>query len=500
MFKLLTINCFSNKGVCMAKDVGVLVVSYGSREAAIVDALKRSEYRPAIYVADKQANPFNIRAAQESGGEHAVIPRLAVDGIYGFAKKHRKRIHFVMPGCEAPIIGNEDGGLRDMVEGGLGIPVIAPTREYALEASKVRQRQLMFDSCPEANPKYMVFDPRDYGNDELLKVHFNEWVSDELGGVSRCVIKPDEPGFGKGVGVGGEHFHGHDDAWEHFLSLYEGKDGKGKPVIVEKRVDGEEFSLQFFTDGRTLVSTPAARDYKRALDGDLGPNTGGMGSYKGSYDYLHFMKESEWDAALDIGNKVFNGLKAGKEEVPALKGVLYFAFICTGGGKGDSVKVLEINSRPGDPEWQNLMPIAGFDLVDKLDEIAKGRLTPMDFKDKLTVVTYAAPLDYGGYIDKFTGYTMVNLGPAEELRKKYGDNLRIYPGSMEVRNGLLHTLGSRTVCTVGIGDSIQEARGISLEAIRAIDGPLRHREDIASPQHIQRSEDHMNQLRRSKFS
>ncbi|MEM1874926.1 MAG: hypothetical protein QXP51_04990, partial [Candidatus Hadarchaeales archaeon] len=110
------------------------------------------------------------------------------------------------------------------------------------------------------------------------------------------------------------------------------------------------------------------------------------------------------------------------------------------------------------------------------------------------VVTYAVPLDYGGYA-KYSGPKPVNLSEAEKLREKYGDNIRIYPGSMEVRENQTFALSSRTVAVVGIAESLEEAREISLEGIRKIDGPLRHREDIALPEHIQRSITHMRKLR-----
>ncbi len=203
----------------MAKDVGVLVVSYGSREVAIVDALERSKnYNVAIYVADKQQNPFNIRAAVNTRGIQLVIPDLNVERISEFAKKYRDRIDFVIPGCEGPIIN----GLRDKIEEDLGIPVICPTSEYALEASKVEQRELIEKCCPEANPEYRVFDPEDYrGNENKLKRDVTEWIHHGLGGVQNSVIKPDKPGYGKGVGVGGEHFSDPESAWEHFLTLYD---------------------------------------------------------------------------------------------------------------------------------------------------------------------------------------------------------------------------------------------------------------------------------------
>ncbi|MEM1552217.1 MAG: hypothetical protein QXH03_06080, partial [Candidatus Bathyarchaeia archaeon] len=113
--------------------VGILLVSYGSREAAMVDAFLRSrEYRVDLYIADRQRNPFNLKRARE----HVVIPDLNIEAIYKFAEKYRDEIDFGIVGPEKPIIE----GIRDLIEERLNIPMICPTKEYALEKSKVLQR------------------------------------------------------------------------------------------------------------------------------------------------------------------------------------------------------------------------------------------------------------------------------------------------------------------------------------------------------------------------
>ncbi len=115
------------------------------------------------------------------------------------------------------------------------------------------------------------------------------WVwLDELG--NQVAVKPDGISAGKGVGVWGDHFKDRDQLFEHFLSNY-----KYGPVIVEEKVFGEESSFQAFCDGRHLVPLPETRDHKRAFDGDRGPNTGGMGSYKDVENWLPFMGEGEWE-------------------------------------------------------------------------------------------------------------------------------------------------------------------------------------------------------------
>jgi len=464
--------------------VGVLVVSYGSREAAVTDAFNRSQdYRVEIYVADRQRNPFNVKHAKE----HVVIPNLDIKEICKFAKRRRDKIDFGIVGPEKPIIE----GIRDLAEKETKIPMICPTKEYAIEASKVAQRHLFQKVAPETNPRFKVFDPKNYGSYAALKRDIYAWL-DELD--NEVAVKPNRPAAGKGVGIWGDHFNTREQLFEHFQANYE----QG-PVIVEEKIEGEESSFQALCDGKHLVPLPETRDYKRAFDGDRGPNTGGMGSYKDTGDLLPFMTTVDKEKEIEVVNKVFNELRK-KAESTALRGVpFYDAFIHTGKGP----KLLENNSRPGDPEIQNLLPILKDDFVDVCYKILEGNLTRVSLEEKATVVTYKAPTSYGGYINTFPERVKtdeidkpVDLSEAERLSKKHGDAIRVYPASLELRNEETYALGSRAVCVVGVGDTIEAARNISLEGIRAIKGgALWHRNDIASREHIRNSVEHMRKLR-----
>jgi len=458
--------------------IGVLLISYGSREACIAEALAKSNEKVRLFIADKQKNPFNVKIAEKTGGEHIVIPDLSVESIVNFAKKHADRIDFGILGPEGPGLK----GLRDKIEAETNIKMICPILRFFIERSKVEQRHVIQRVCPKANPKFKVFSPADYRSLMEVKKDVFDWL-DTIG--DAVAVKPDAPATGKGVGVWGDHFKSREEMFEKFfLPNFE----KGS-VIIEEKLDGEEFSLQFLTDGKHIVPTPAVRDYKRSFDWDKGPNTGGMGSYKSIGEILPFMDDEDWKEAIKIGKLVHDSL-AGPSGNPNLRGIMYFGFIAT----ADGVKVLEINSRWGDPEVMNILPILIDDFVEVCYRMIDGNLQPLRFQEKATVVTYAVPLDYGGYA-KYSGPKPVNLSEAEKLREKYGDNIRIYPGSMEVRENQTFALSSRTVAVVGIAESLEEAREISLEGIRKIDGPLRHREDIALPEHIQRSITHMRKLR-----
>jgi len=468
------------------ESIGVLVVSYGAREVAMVDALARSQkYNVELYIADKQLNPFNA----EKATKHVVIPNLNVQDITKFAQTYKDKLDFVLVGSEKPIID----GVRDIIEAETGISVVCPKKAYAIEESKVKQRLLFQEIAPEANPRFKIFNPADYKGTSEVKADVYKWL-DELD--NQAVVKPDKPAAGKGVGVWGDHFTTREELFEHFLSNFQ-----YSSVIIEEKVDGEESSSMAFCDGMHFIPLPGTRDYKRAFDDDKGLNTGGMGSYKDIDDKLPFLIASEHENEIALANKIFNGWQKQINDPSALRGVpLYLAYMHTGKG----IKILEINSRPGDPESINILPLIKDDFVDVCFRMIEGNLSGVGLEKAATVLTYKVPPDYGGYMSVYSGKvaksdigTPVDLSKAYELSKKSEGKIRIYPGSMELRDGKTYALKSRAVGVLAIGGSIEEARQLSLEGAKAITGgALWSRSDIASAQHIAKSVSHMEQLRR----
>ncbi len=461
--------------------VGILVVCYGSRGVALADSLHCSNnYDVELFIADKQRNPFNAKIAKE----HKVIPDLGVDEISAFAEKRKNEIDFAIVGPEAPIID----GVKDVLEGKAGITTICPSKSFALEGSKVRQRLLLEKHCPEVNPRFKVFNPEEYSGTEIEKAVVS-WIN-ELGGVNHVVIKPDKPGFGKGVGVGGEHFFEINEAVAHFKTLL--GNGLKEKVIIEEKVEGEESSFQAWCDGKVLLPMPDTRDYKRAFDGDEGPNTGGMGSYRDVEDWPPFMEKGDCEKEDDTANKLLECLKGGGRNQSLLGVPFYIAFIHT----ASNPKILEINSRPGDPEIMNILPTMENDLVDLCYDMINGTLTQVRYHKKASVVTYVVPMTYGGYRNSYSGDRLVRLEKAYKLSAESERNILIYPGSMEVRDGSNYALKSRAVAVIGVGDSIAEARDRCVEGVKGIDGPLWNRWEIGSAKHIANSINHLNGLRK----
>ncbi len=206
---------------------------------------------------------------------------------------------------------------------------------------------------------------------------------------------------------------------------------------------------------------------------------------------------------IDLVNKLFRELRKKADNTDLLGVPFYGAFIHTAKGP----KILEVNSRPGDPEIQCLLPLLKDDFVDICYKMLEGNINKVSFEDKSSVVVYKVPPRYGGYLDSFAEQvdqneinTSVNLSEAERLSANRRDSMHVYPGSMEIReDGLAYALSSRAVCVVGIGDSIEDARETSLTGVRAIrGGALWHRNDIASREHVAKSIEHMSLLRTSE--
>lgn len=455
--------------------VGVLLVSYGSREACMAEALTKGRKDVKLLVADRQRNPLNIRLASE----HVVISDLNVQQIARFAEKNASEIDFVLVGPEAPIVN----GIRDVIEDRLGIPVLCPTKAAAVECSKSKQRKLIEHVVPEANPPYRVFLRE--GDVDVGSLKRELWsLLDEFGEV---VVKPDGLASGKGVGVWGDHFSDRAGFFEYFMSLY----SQG-PVVVEKKIECEEFSLQFLSDSKKLIPTPAVRDYKRAFDGDTGPNTGGMGSYKDVGDVLPFMSEGDFERGVEIANKLFKAIlsEAGDDSMRGFP--MYMAYAIS----SDGLKVFEVNSRAGDPEVMCILPILEDDFVEVCFKMLDGSFGPLRFEEKATVATYLVPPTYGGRYPGPYSEVEVDLLWCEEAAARSGGSMRVYPGSMDLRGKRAFSLRSRTVCVVGIGNDVEEARQISLSGIRAVKGEgLWYRTDVASREHIAKSVRHAKALR-----
>lgn len=457
--------------------VGVLVVSKCLSASAIIDTLARSEsYLPEFYVAERQVNPFNFARAKV----HRVIPDLNVGDVAKFASRYEKQIAFGLTDTEDFVTA----GGRDVVERETGIQMLCVTKEFAVEASKADQRLLFERLCPKANPRYKVFDPAKYPTADAAVAELRVFSKELEGGFA---IKPDAPARGAGVGVWGKDFLTEEEAVDFFRNVY----SKGR-VVVEERIEGEESSFHAFSDGRHFVPAPLTRDYKRALDGDRGKLTGGMGSYRGPEDRLPFLPQSEWDSVVRLEQAAFEKWK-GRGSNPGLRGiVLYDALMHTRGG----FKILERNSRGGNTEQMCLLTTMLDDYVDVCYRMVDGSLKGIRFSNKASVVTCAVPLGYGtggqGHADE-----AVNLDRALALEGGK-DDIRVFPMDLRLDETGMTLMGtSRSVAVAGVAGSVEDAHEISVEGAKALGRKFRFREDVGSEADIERSREHLQAVRKA---
>jgi len=257
----------------------------------------------------------------------------------------------------------------------------------------------------------------------------------------------------------------------------------GRRVLIEERLEGEEFSLQTIADGKGFVHCPIAQDHKRAFDGDIGPNTGGMGSYSCQDFSLPFLNERYVCEARRINEAVLNAL--AEECARPYRGVLYGGFIATAGG----TKLIEYNARFADPEALNILPILASDFVELAYSCATGTLSPesVRFESKATVCKYVVPNGYPNDPER---------GQPIHIPSEVFDNpdVRVYFAGVKQVGSEMHLTGSRAVALVGIGDTLDQAEQLAEAAAAAVVGPVRHRRDIGTRELVEARCRHMDSL------
>ena len=370
---------------------------------------------------------------------------------------------FVVVGPEEPLADGVVDELR-----GLGIPCIGPTRSLArIESSKVFARELLSKYQIAGNPEYKVF-------------RTNHGIASYVQGLGEYVVKPDGLTGGKGVRISGSHLFTTQDCLDYCAELLH---GGSSAVVIEEKLDGEEFSLQAFCDGSTVVDMVVVQDHKRAFNGDAGPNTGGMGSYSCEDHSLPFLRPSHLEAAKAINSAVAHALFAETGE--KYKGILYGGFMATKNG----VRLLEYNARFGDPEALNVLSLLKTDFVDICEAIIDGTLNQLEicFENRATVCKYLVPEGYpekpivGGRID-------LSRVPDES------HNLKIFRAAVEEKEDGVFLSESRAIAFVGLGKDLDEAERIAENAASSVIGPVFHRSDIGTRELVEKRVTHMRNL------
>ncbi len=416
----------------------VLLVGNGAREHALAWKLAASTLLSELLIA-----PGNAGTAQV--GRNVPISATDVDALLDFAATNG--VDLTVVGPEAPLAD----GIVDRFQS-RGLAIFGPTKAAArIESSKVFAKDLMLANGV-ATGNATVFD--DYED----AAHYAEDIEPPI------VVKADGLAAGKGVVVADTQ----EDAVAALRSMMVEREfgASGETVLVEQYLEGPEFSVFAFTDGRAISQLVAAVDYKRVWDGDTGPNTGGMGAYSPPVREL-------WNDAVDrtVRTEIIKPVLAAlAAQGSPYTGALYAGLIHTEYG----VKVIEFNCRLGDPEAQVILPRIESDLLALMAAATEGRLedVPLLVSDRSCVGVVLASGGYPGSYD--TGVAIEGLEHVPE------DALVFHAGTRHDGSGSIVTDGGRVLTVCGSGTDRARARLRTYWALNAIsfDGSIR-RTDIA---------------------
>jgi len=399
----------------------VLIIGSGGREHAIAVSLKKNKKITELF-----ALPGNGGIAAVA--ECVDIKVMDFDKILDFIKSHA--IDFVVIGPDDPLVG----GLADLLIQH-GVRVFGPTKNAAkLEGSKVFSKLFMKKyNIPTAN--FEIF------SDYNLAVSYIRKKGAPI------VIKADGLALGKGVVVAKTVDEAVLAVKEIMLDKIFGD--SGKKVLIEECLYGREISVLAFCDGKTIKPMISAQDHKRINDDDMGPNTGGMGTFAPSPIYTD---EIEKECYEKIFIPTLNGLKM--EEI-LFKGIIFFGLMVTEKG----VMVIEYNARFGDPETQVVLPLLETDLFDIFNAVVNQKLDEIEIKwskENAVCVVMAS----GGYPKKYqTGYEIDGIENC---------GCDVFHAGTKIDNGRILTAGGRVLGVTAIGKDMETARDKAYDGVRKI--------------------------------
>ncbi|MEE0227945.1 phosphoribosylamine--glycine ligase [Slackia isoflavoniconvertens] len=417
--------------------MNVLVLGSGGREHALAWAIAKSPRLDSLFVAPGNGGTATI-------AKNVPLDMNDADAVIGFARS--ENIDLVVVGPEAPLVAGVADAIRTA-----GIAVFGPGAQGArLEGSKSFSKEFMLaHGLPTA--RYKKCTSQDEAMDYLHEVG------------APIVVKADGLAAGKGVVVAEDM----EEAEEAVRDCFAGDFGEaGSVVVIEEMLEGPECSmLAFLSEGKALAM-PCAQDHKRAFDGDLGPNTGGMGVYSPvpcvTPELEAAMQEIMQNAAA----------ATAKEFDDAYTGVLYGGFMLTAEGP----KLLEFNARFGDPETQVIMPRLESDALEAFYMVATGKLDALDLRwtDQVAVCVVLASDGYPGSYEK--GKVILGIEEAEEL-----DGVTVFhAGTAFNQDDELVTNGGRVLNVVALADTFEDARELAYEACDKINFEgKQYRHDIA---------------------
>ncbi|MBQ3534501.1 MAG: phosphoribosylamine--glycine ligase [Clostridia bacterium] len=401
--------------------MNILVVGGGGREHTIIRKIKENPAVETIY-----ALPGNGGIAADAVCVN--IGAKDIDGIVAFARDNKIDYAIVAPDDPLAL------GAVDALNA-IGIPAFGPDKKAAvIESSKVFSKNLMKKyGIPTA--AYEVFDK----------------AEDAKSYVETCkipvVIKADGLALGKGVIIAMERSQAIEAVESIMCDRVFGD--SGSQIVVEEFLEGPEVSVLSFTDGNVVVPMVSSMDHKRALDGDQGLNTGGMGTIAPNPFYTD-------EVAERCMKEIFlPTIEAMKAEGRPFKGCLYFGLMIT----RDGPKVIEYNCRFGDPETQVVLPLLKSDLLTIMQAVTEGKLaeTNVEFSDGAACCVVMASGGYPGSYEKGHAITIPD-----------GLSAEVFVAGAALKDGELVTSGGRVLGVTATADTLADAIGKAYENVEKI--------------------------------
>ncbi|NXF31715.1 PUR2 protein, partial [Nyctibius bracteatus] len=406
----------------------VLVIGSGGREHALAWKLAQSPHVKQVFVAPGNAGTADngkISNSAVSVSNHAALAQFCRD----------QEIRLVVVGPEVPLA---DGIVDDLTAA--GVRCFGPTAKAAqLESSKSFTKAFL-DRHEIPTARWKSFTDTKAACSFINSANF-----------PALVVKASGLAAGKGVIVASNK----EEACKAVTEIMQDKTfgTAGETVVVEELLEGEEISCLCFTDGVTVAPMPPAQDHKRLMDGDEGPNTGGMGAYSPAPQISKDLLQKIRDTVLQ---KTVDGMR--KEGVPYF-GVLYAGLMLT----KDGPKVLEFNCRFGDPECQVILPLLKSDLYEVMQAVINKKLSssmPVWFEDSAAVTVVMASEGYPGAYPK--GLEITGLPKAKQL------GLEVFHAGTSLKDGKVVTSGGRVLTVTAIKEDLMTALQEANKGVAAI--------------------------------
>ena len=415
----------------------IFVIGSGGREHALAWKLRQSPHAERIFCAPGNAGTAEI-------GENVAIPTSDLPALVRFAKENR--VDLTVVGPDDPLAA----GIVDLFAAEK-LRAFGPTESAAsIEASKVFAKELMrAHNIPTA--KASTFSESSEALRYCERAKFP------------VVIKADGLALGKGVIVAADAATAR-SAIDEMMNQRRFGDA-GRRVVIEELLRGTECSLHALVDGSNYLLLESARDHKRALDGDQGPNTGGMGAFSPANNWNSKLK-ARFEA--EIMRPLLHGLL---QEGINFRGLLYPGLMITSKGP----RVLEFNCRFGDPETQALLPRMKSDLLPLLESTIDGKINTcaIEWDTRAAVTVVLASTGYPGKYE--TGKSISGLDDAAKL-----EDVQIFHAGTKRANDEIRTAGGRVLAVTALGSTIKEARERAYEAVSRIQFEnCKYRRDIA---------------------